>query len=106
MILSKMHLQRIVVDIILLLAASFATITDMTPFVLVPTMRVKLIVSVKSFTAEATLWMSLETALVNRTWVIVSKLLMLSQLRMCEKFMLVSENLLVSSAEIATSVSL
>lgn len=39
-ILSKMNLERIVIDIVLLLSASITTIADVTTFVFVPTMRV------------------------------------------------------------------
>lgn len=45
--------------------------------------------------------MSFETTLIHCAWVVVTELLMLAQLLLCEQLMLVCENLLVSCAEIA-----
>ena len=43
---------------------------------LVPTMGVKLIISVKTLSAEATFGMTLESTLIYCSWIIVAELLM------------------------------
>jgi hypothetical protein len=97
----KVHLKGIVVDVVLLLPAPIvSSIADVTALVLVPTMRVKLVVSVKSLATEATFRVSLEAALIDRSGVIVAKLLMLPQLGIGEQLVLVGEDFLVSGAEI------
>jgi len=78
MVFPKVHLERIIVDKILLLpATSFPTIADVAAFVLVPTMSVQLVIPVKTLSTKAALGMSLEAALVDRAGVIVAKFLVL-----------------------------
>lgn len=78
MVLSEVHLERIVVDVILLLStASFAPIANVTAFVLVPAMRVEFVVSVESLPAKAAFRMALETALIDGAGVVVAELLVL-----------------------------
>jgi hypothetical protein len=80
-VFAKVHLKGIVIDVVLLLPASAVlAIADVTAFVLVSTMRVKLVVSIETLATEATFRVSLESALVDRAGVIVAELLVLAQL--------------------------
>lgn len=56
----------------------------MTFLMFVPAMGVQLIVTIKPRSAEAALRMSLEATLVYSSWIVVPKLLMLSELLMRE----------------------
>ena len=100
-VFSKVHLKRIVVDIVLLLPApTVLTIADVAAFVFVPTMRVELVVPVEALATEATFRMSLESALIDRARVIVAELLMFAQIRKGKQLVLVGEDFLVARAEI------
>jgi hypothetical protein len=95
----EVHLEGIVVDKVLLFSASpFSTIANVAALVLVSAMSVELIVTVETLSAEPTFWVSLEATLIYCSGVIVAELLMLSQIGLCEEFVLVGEDLLVSRA--------
>lgn len=94
-------LERIVVDIVLLLPASFSSVTDVAALMLVATMRVELIVSVEALSAESAFRVSLETTLINCAGVVVAKLLVFLEVCKGEELVLVSEHFLVSSTQIA-----
>ena len=97
-ILSEMYLKRVIVDIILLLPAFVTTIADMAAFVLVATVRIKLIVSVKTLPTEAALGVPLKTTLVYCAGVIVAKFLMFLELRVGKELMFVGEDFFVTCA--------
>lgn len=97
----EMLLKSIIVDIILLLAVARLSITDMASLMLVSTMGVELVVSIEALTAKFTLGMSLETALVDSTGVIVAEFLVFPKLRYGEQFIFVSERFFVACTEIA-----
>lgn len=99
-VLFEMLLQRVVVHIVLLLPAGISSVTDMTSFMLVSAMGVKLIVTVESLPAKSTLRMTPEATLINCARVIIAKLLMFAQFLYRKELMLMSEHLLVSRAQI------
>ena len=103
MVFLEMFLQCVVVNIVLLLAVSGSSITDMAPLVLVPTVGVQLVVSVEPLSAETTLRMTFKTALVDRPRGIVSVFFVLAQFRHGKQRMLVREHLFVSSTQITTT---
>jgi alkylated DNA nucleotide flippase Atl1 len=77
-VFSEVDLERIVVDVILLLpTAAVSTIADVATLVLVPAMGVELVITIKTLTTEAALRVSLETALVDGTRIIVAEFLVL-----------------------------
>ena len=78
MILAEMFLEGIVVDVVLLLAASRSSVTDMAALMFVPTMRIELIVIVESQMTETTLRVSLKSALVYRSRIIVTEFFVFS----------------------------
>lgn len=100
MVFAEVDLKRVVVKEILLSAAGVTTVAKMASFVLVAAMCVELIITVEPLPAETTFWMSFETALVYRTWVVVAKLFMLAQFSWRKEFMLVSEDFLIPRAQI------
>lgn len=100
MILSEMLLQRIVVLIVLLLSPFVSSITYMTSFMLVSTMGVKFVITIKSLPAEPTFWVPFESTLINSTRIVIAKFLMFSELLWCEQLMLMSEDLFVPRTEI------
>jgi hypothetical protein len=70
--------ERIVVDIVLLFFTSTVpAIANMATFVFVPAMRVKLVISVETHSAEAAFRVSLESALIDRAGIIIAKFLVL-----------------------------
>jgi len=73
-----MYLERIVVDIVLLLSAPVATVADVTALVLISAVRVQLVVAVEAFSTETTFWVAFEAALVNGTGVVVAELLVIA----------------------------
>jgi hypothetical protein len=76
MVFSEVHLERIVVDVVLLFPASpFAAVANVAALVLVSAMRVELIVAVETLVTEATFWMSLESALIYCSRIVVAKFL-------------------------------
>lgn len=84
MILAKMNLQGVIVDVVLLLPATFSAIANVTALVFVSAVCIQLIVSVEALTAEAAFRVALETTLVYGAGIVVAKLLMLSEFRKCE----------------------
>jgi hypothetical protein len=97
----EVYLERIIIDIILLLpATSFLPIADVAALVLVSAVSVQLIVSVKALSAETTLGMSLEATLVDCARVVVAKFLVFFQVLWGEELMLVGEYFLVPCTEI------
>jgi hypothetical protein len=73
----------------------------MTPFVAVTAVSVKLIVSIESLTTETTLGVTLETTLIKSSRNIITVLFVLAQLGNSKKLVLMGEDFLVSSAQIA-----
>jgi hypothetical protein len=102
MVFPEVYFYGIIVDKVLLATPLGLAVTDMTPFVLVSAMCEKLVVAIKALSTKAAFRMSSETALVNRARIVVSKLLVLSQLGECEKFVLVRKDFLVPRTEITT----
>ena len=96
-----MFRKRIVVDKVLLLASLIPSVANMASLVLVPTMRIELIVAVEPLSTETTLGMPLEAALIDGPWIIISELLVLTELTNRKELVLVGEDLLVSCTEIA-----
>ena len=101
MVLAKVVLERVVVDIVLLLTTTVTSIADVAAFVLVTTMRVQLVVAIETFSTKATFRVSLEPTLVNGAWVVVTEFLVLSQLRKCEEIVFVSKDFFISCTKIA-----
>ena len=52
----------------------------MTPFMLVAAMCVELVITVKPFIAETTFRMTFETALIDRSWVVIASPFMFAEL--------------------------
>ena len=104
MVTPKVLLQRVIVDVILLLTAPTSSIANMASFMFVPTMDVQFIVPIESLSTETAFWMPLEPTLVDSARVIISKLLMLAQLLWGEELMLMGEDLLISCAQIAENL--
>lgn len=104
MVTPKVLLQRVVVDVILLLAAPTPSIANMASLMFVPTMNVQFIVPIESLSTETAFWMSLEAALVDSARMIISKLLMLAQLLWSEELMLMGEDFLIPGAQIAQNL--
>ena len=52
----------------------------MTPFMLVPTMCVELVVTVEPFVAESTFRMTFETALIDRSRIVITSPFMFAEL--------------------------
>jgi hypothetical protein len=102
MVLAKVVFQRVIVDIVLLLATAIVSVTNVAAFVLVSAVCVELVVSIESLSAETTLGVSLESTLIDRARIVVAELLMLAQFREREKFMFVRENFLVPCAKVAS----
>lgn len=77
------------------------SIADMAPLMLIPTMRIELVVAVEALSTEATLGMTLESALIDRPRIIVTELFVLAKFTDSEELMLMGENLLVSRTKVA-----
>jgi len=71
-----MLFKHVVIKVVLW-ASLTPPVTDEAPLVTFPTVRVQLIVAVKSLSAETAFWMALEAGLVFRPRMIVSESLML-----------------------------
>lgn len=84
MIFSKVLLEGIVVDIVLLLSPGVHPIADVTSLVPVPAMCIELVIAVEALSAKPTLRMAFKSTLVNRSRVVVAELLMFVQLSRCE----------------------
>jgi hypothetical protein len=76
----KVNFECVVVEVVLLLATTVLPVADMASFMLVATMCVELVITVKSFVAETTLGMTFETALVNRSRIVVTSPFMFAEL--------------------------
>ena len=101
MIFSEMDFKSIIVDVVLLLPApAIATVANVAAFVFVSTMCIKFIVSVEALPAESAFRVSLKSALVDRTRIIVAELLVLPELRKCEELVFVSKDFLVPRTEV------
>jgi hypothetical protein len=94
-------LQFLVVQIVLRISASISSVTYVTSFVLLPTVGIQLVISIESLLAEATLWMSLKSRLVDCSRVVVSVFLMLPKLTEREQFVFMGEHLFVPCAKVA-----
>ena len=80
MLFPEVNLKRVIVDIVLLFASLLSPIANVAPFVLVAAMNIELIVPIKSSLTESTVWMPLESALVDGSWIIVAELLVFPKL--------------------------
>lgn len=100
-VFTEMDLQLIVVAIVDRFASLTPAVANMTPFMLFPAVSVQLILAVESLPTEAAFRVAFEAALVNCAGVVVAKLLVLSKFWIREELMFVSEDLLVSCAELA-----
>ena len=78
MVFSEVVLERPVVEVILLLAVRRPTVTDVTPFVTITTVSIEFVITIETLTAETAFRMSLETALINCTWFMITIFLMLA----------------------------
>jgi hypothetical protein len=105
MVFFEVDFEGIVVDKVLLLASAITPIADMAAFVLVSTVCVQLVVSVEALSTEATFRVSLEAALVDRTRVVVTELLVLPQFGECKQLVFVRKDLLVSCTQVTVSIS-
>ena len=92
-----MLLERVVVNIVLLLSSAVSTIAEVTSLMLIPAMGVKLIVSIEALSAEATFGVTLEPALVYRPRIIIAELFMPPKFWYREQIVLMCEDLLVPS---------
>jgi hypothetical protein len=101
MIFTEVYFERVIVDIVLLLSVLVPAVADVTTFVLVSTMCIQFVVSIEALSTKPAFRVSLETALVDRTGIVITKLLMLLQVGPCEKLVFVGEDFLISCAEIA-----
>lgn len=102
-VLLEMLLERIVVDIVLLLPVPRPSVTDMAPLVPVTAVGIQFVISVEPLSTETAFRVASKPALVNGTGNVISVLFVLAQLRHGEEFMFVGEDFLVSSAKITTS---
>jgi hypothetical protein len=100
MVLSEMHLDSIVIDIVLRVSATITAITQVTTLVAVTAMREQLIIAVEALTTEATLGMALETGLVLGTRDVVSVLFVPTQVLDGEEVVFVGKDLFVAGAQI------
>jgi len=100
-VLAEVDLERVVVDIVLLLPVVVAAVADVAALVLVSAVCVEFIVSVEAHLAEAALGMSFEAALVDGTGVVVAEFLVPSEIGRSEEGVLVGEDLLVPCTEVA-----
>jgi len=97
----EMGLESVVIEEIAWVVGIGDSITQMATLVSVTAVGVKLITSVESLSAEAALWVTLETSLLRRTGCVVASPLVLPQLLWCEKLVFMCEDLLVSRTKIA-----
>lgn len=106
MLSSKVFLQLLVIEIILWIATAVPPITDMTSLMLLTAVIIELVVTVESLPTEATLWMTFEARLIDRSWIIVTVPFVLSQFAKREQFVLMSEDFFVPRAQIAHRFSM
>ena len=103
MILPKVSFQGIIIDVILLLPGLMSSVTDMASLMLVPTMRIELVVTVKTSLAEPAFWVAFEATLIYCSGVVVTKSLVSLQLASREELVLVGKDLFVPGAEVTGS---
>lgn len=75
-------------------------------FMLISAMGVELIIAVESLSAEATLRMALETALVHGSRVVVAEFFMLAKFGYREQFMFMREDFLVPCAQVTQNFAM
>ena len=92
-----MVLERGIIDVVLLLAMSGLSIADVASLMLVTAVCIQFVISVESLATETAFRVTSETALVNGTGDVVSVFFVFPQLRHGKEFVLVGEDLLVSS---------
>jgi hypothetical protein len=100
-VLSEVHLEGVVIDVVLRVSATIAAITQVAAFVAVTAMREQFIVAVEALTTETTLGMTLETRLVLGTRDVVSMFFVPAQVLDGEEVVFVGKDLFVAGAEIA-----
>ena len=100
MLFAKVDLERIIIDVVLLLPSLLPPVADVTTLVLVAAVHIELVIPVEPLLAEPTVWMALEPALVDRSGVIVTKLFMFPELLCGKEVMLVREYFFVLGAEL------
>jgi hypothetical protein len=76
MIFSEVDLQRVIIGVVLMLSRSIPTVTDVTPFMLIPTVFVELVITVEALSTKAAFWVSLKSTLFCTAWLVVAELLM------------------------------
>lgn len=96
----EMVLERGIINVVLLLAMSGSSIADVASLMLVTAVCIQFVISVESLATETTFGVTSETTLVNSTGDVISVFLVFPQLRHGEEFVLVGEDLLVSSTQI------
>lgn len=69
-------------------------------FVIVPTMRVEFVVAVESGPTESTIWMTPESTLVHRPWIIIAEPFMFPEFLHGEKVVFVGKDLFIPCAQI------
>lgn len=74
--------------------------TDTAFLMLTTTMLVKLILTIESLVTEIADWVTLKTALIYRSWIVVSSSHVFMQFGVCVKLMFVGEDLLVPRAQV------
>jgi hypothetical protein len=102
----KVVFKGIIIDIVLLLAVGTASVTNVTAFVTLPTVGVKLIIAIESLAAEATLRVSLKSTLVDRAWSVVAVLFVFAQFVSREEDMLVGEHFFVPRAKVTRNIAI
>jgi hypothetical protein len=100
MVLAEVDFQRVVVDVVLLLPATIASVADVAALMLVSAVGVQLVVPIEARVTEATFRMPPKAALVLCTRVVVAELLVLFQVWPCKELVFVGEDLLVPCTQI------
>ena len=102
----KVLFQHLVVQVILWIAPVIPSITNVAFLVLLPAMHVQFVVFIESLPTETTFWMPFEPRLIDGSWIVISKFLMLSKFPGCEKLMFMCKNFLVSCAKITHNLAM
>lgn len=97
---SKVFLEFLVVEVILRISATIPPVTDMTSFVLLPTMSVEFVVTIKALFAKSAFRMTFEAGLVDCTWIVIAKSFVLAEFGVREKLVLMGKDFLVPSTKI------
>lgn len=101
-VLPKVHFQRIIVQVVLVLLPVITTITYVAALVLLTTMRKQLVIAVEALSAEAAFGMALETALIDCAWSVIAEFFMLAEFSGGEEFVFMRKHLLVTGTEVTT----